>query len=201
MIRAGAVVAALSLLTACSKGEPPKKPSAPPIRPTAAAASPAAADPAPAAASAPLLNLAGEGLAFVDANTGSSRMLPFGVERGVIERGVSAALGAAVRQGRNPECGAGPLDFAAYPDGLTLWFQDGRFVGWATGEAARHLQTAAGVGVGSTRRELEGSYAPTLVGSTLGVEFQAGGISGLLASAAPDARITALWAGAGCVFR
>jgi len=37
--------------------------------------------------------------------------------------------------------------------------------------------------------------------STRGIEFTADGVSGILASNAPDARVTALWAGATCVFR
>jgi hypothetical protein len=37
--------------------------------------------------------------------------------------------------------------------------------------------------------------------STLGTEFSAGGIAGLLESAGPQARIVALWAGMVCIAR
>lgn len=60
----------------------------------------------------------------------------------------------------------------------------------------------SGVGVGTTASEMAESLAFEIYDdSTIGTEFHAGGLSGLLESDAPDARITDLWAGANCIFR
>jgi hypothetical protein len=60
----------------------------------------------------------------------------------------------------------------------------------------------SGIGVGSTRAELQAAYAAAAVDSTtLGVEFTAGGLQGVLESDARTAPIVALWAGAACVAR
>jgi hypothetical protein len=60
----------------------------------------------------------------------------------------------------------------------------------------------SGIGVGSTRAELESAYAGVAVDSTtLGVEFMAGGLQGVFESDARTAPIVALWAGAACVAR
>jgi hypothetical protein len=37
--------------------------------------------------------------------------------------------------------------------------------------------------------------------STIGTEFMSGELSGLLESDAPNAKVTALWAGTSCIFR
>jgi hypothetical protein len=59
----------------------------------------------------------------------------------------------------------------------------------------------SGVRVGSTRAELEAAYAAEVAESTLGTEFNAGGLGGLLSGPGKDARITDLWAGINCFFR
>ena len=65
----------------------------------------------------------------------------------------------------------------------------------------RILTTASGIGLGSTRAALESAYAARVSRSTLGMEFVAGGIAGLLASDHPAAPITHLWAGQVCLAR
>ena len=86
---------------------------------------------------------------------GSARPIPFGTPR----EATLAALGfrgAPSDTGTLEECGAGPLDQASWPDGLTLYFQEAKFLGWAlAGNATNKLTTASGIGVGSTRAELE----------------------------------------------
>ena len=115
--------------------------------------------------------------------------------------------GTAPERGQNDECGAGPLEFAHWKDGLSVNMQEGNFVGWwvdqgePPGDAAARLTTIGGIGIGATRAELEAVHAVEVTETTLGTEFSAGELFGLLDSAKPEARITAIWAGTSCVFR
>lgn len=194
MARLWMVIGIAACLGACSQ-EAPEATNA-----TAIAEQPAPA-PQPAAAT-PLLNLTGEGLALVDPNTGSSRALDFGSDQAMVRQAVAATGRAPLDDNTNAECPAGPLAFIEFAGGMTLWFEEGKFAGWALrSDAARELQTAAGLGVGSTRAELDAAYDAKVEESTLGQEFQAGAISGILNSAAPDGKVEALWAGVNCVFR
>ena len=109
---------------------------------------------------------------------------------------------AANERGANSECGAGPLQFASWDDGLTAWFQDGVFVGWALNGAGARATTMSGLGMGTTRAELEGG--PTVVEvkeTTLGQEFNAGGVFGVLDGPGAGARVETLWGGTTCNFR
>src|SRR3546814_13009983 len=63
------------------------------------------------------------------------------------------------------------------------------------------LGTMAGITRGSTRSDLESAYAAEVGETTLGTEFTAGGLSGLLDGNGPTAYITTLWAGTTCAFR
>src|SRR3546814_16332062 len=63
------------------------------------------------------------------------------------------------------------------------------------------LGTMAGITRGSTRSDLESAYAAEVGETTLGTEFTAGGLSGLLDGTGPTAYITTLWAGTTCAFR
>lgn len=100
------------------------------------------------------------------------------------------------------ECGAGALDYASWPDGLTLYAQDGELIGWALDERANGaLGTAANVGPGRTRRDLESAYSAEFSQTTLGTEFAAGGVYGVLDGPGPSALITAMWGGTSCNFR
>jgi hypothetical protein len=166
------------------------------------AATPSAATP-PGEADMPAIALDPEGLRFIDPNTGSSRLLAFGAPLDQTVAAVDRAAGVAGERSTNGECPAGPMGFAQYPDGLDLLFQDGKFVGWsADRDSAGKQSTMAGVGVGSTRAELLSAYAgATVEETTLGQEFTAGGLSGVLSGPGADAKIEALWAGTSCVFR
>ena len=135
----------------------------------------------------------------MEAAGGATRPLPFGRAAAETVAALQRTGRAEPRRSTNPECGAGPLAFADWPDGFQLVFQDDRFVGWSTRQVG--LQTMSGVGVGSTRAQLEAAYKVTVEETTLGQEFQAGGLGGLLSGPGPDARITNLWAGITCAFR
>lgn len=197
-------LAALLLLTACTPDPAP-----PPAEPAGSTATPpanASATPAPVAATsapvsaAPVLAVEGEGLRLFNPASGGARPLPFGTAR----EAIMTALGGrgAAESGTQSECGAGPLDYAAWPDGLKLYFQQGKFGGWALdGRAAGKVTTASGIGPGSSRSELEAAYAVKVAPTTLGTEFTAGALSGLLDGPGPSASVDAMWAGVSCNFR
>ena len=203
-----AFVALLS--TACTRAPAPVDAAAP-SSPVQAPAEPGATEPptsppaAPPAVPTVHIALSGEGLTFVTPS-GSTRHLLFGEPAEQTIEAVSRAQGAQPEHAHNDECGAGPLDMATWRNGLTLVAQDGRFVGWGLyprpGTAADgSLGTMAGIAPGSTRGELESAYAAKVSETTLGTEFTAGGLSGLLDGPGPSASITTLWAGTTCAFR
>ncbi|WP_417609913.1 hypothetical protein [Parasphingorhabdus sp.] len=152
--------------------------------------------------------LDGEGLRFVNATTGSTRLLAFGTERATAEQAIAAQLGPVDSRTSNQECGAGPVDFSQFGD-FTANFQDGKFVGWALSDGDKNsdLTTMSGIGIGTERTTMAQSITFEIDDdSSIGTEFHtggdgAGGLSGLLDSDAQDARITDLWAGTNCIFR
>lgn len=165
----------------------------------------AALAPADAGAAAPAVRfaLAGDGVMLVNASSGSARTIPFGTADSSAVEAVAAALGEPEERTFNEDCGMGRMEFVIFDDdGLLLAVQGGNFVGWAVRppEGAL-LRTMSGIGVGSTREELEDAYDAKVAPSTLGVEFMAGGLQGVLESAKRDAKIVAFWAGASCVAR
>ena len=187
------------LLSLAACGAPPNRDDG--ANQGAAPAAPAnAVTPAPKAATAPAtapLLLEGAGLRIPGASP--PRAIAFGTAEATAVQALSTALGGApTGGGGNEECGEGPLEFVEWKDRIRAWFQDGRFAGW---EAKGDLRTAAGVGIGSTRAEAAKLPGFDVEESTLGIEFTADGLSGILASNAPDARVTDLRAGATCVFR
>ncbi len=177
---------------------PVPPPVAPPPRPLVTA------DPADAATTRPAdaIALDGEGLRFVSA-TGSTSLLAFGTPAGDAVDAVARLRGEPAERSTNAECPPGPLDAIRWDDGLTLYAREGQFAGWAVrGEPpSRTLATMTGVGIGSARADLEAGHVADARETTLGTEFTAGGLSGLLTGPDADATVTALWAGTSCVFR
>lgn len=165
---------------------------------------PTAPDPAREAVRAeeqlPALAIDGEGLRLFNRENGSARPIPFGTPRAATLAAV--AFRGAPALGTQNECGAGPLDFAALPGGLKLYFQRDRLAGWAmSGGGKSGVSTASGIGVGSSRSDLTDAYAATFTQTSLGTEFAAGDFYGLLDGPSSSARISDLWAGASCNFR
>lgn len=153
------------------------------------------------AASAPVLSLASDGLMLVTGE-GSSRHARFGMDRETAVRMVSAAVGSSTGQGLNNECGAGPLEMVDFTSGLTLFFQQGKFVGWdLDGRDGGKYATMAGIGLGSTRAQLEAVGPVEVSDTSIGHEFAAGELYGLLDATAPTGKVTNLWAGTTCIFR
>ncbi|MFL9841997.1 hypothetical protein ABS767_13565 [Sphingomonas sp. ST-64] len=159
--------------------------------------------PAAQASTAPLLNLAPGGLTLIDPTNGRARQLTFGTERAMVMRGAEAALGAPDESGRSGECGEGAMDFAKF-DGLRLWFQGGKLVGWFLDGAQPKLTTGTGAGIGSTRAQVaDGLAISDVPESSLGREFttESGSFSGLLDGPGDAAKVTTLWSGHACIFR
>lgn len=160
------------------------------------AANASAPGPAPAVAEAPVV-LEGAGLRIPGASP--PRTLGFDLPEAATIEALTKAFGRPPTElGENEECGGGGMKFAAWEGEITAWFLDGRFAGW---DNKGKLKTIEGIGIGSSRTEVATLPGFEVEESTLGTEFRAGGLSGILASKAPDSKVTHLWGGATCVFR
>ena len=153
--------------------------------------------------------LDGEGLRVIRLSSGATRLVPFGEARSVVIAMASRLLHAMPpKLTENLDC---PATVATWPASeLQLWFTSdaaARFVGWSLGgrapadSTAPALTTMSGIGLGSTRAALESVYVARIARSSLGVEFSAAGIAGLLDSAQPNAAVQTLWAGQVCLAR
>ena len=123
-----------------------------------------------------------------------------------VEAALSKALGAPLRSGANPECGAGPMSFTDFPGGLTAHFQEGRLVGWnwhlaqdGDRPTSGTVRLAGAVQLGSPRGAVAAAPGFTpLADSTLGEEFVLDDkIGGFLAAD----KVEMLYAGTQCFFR
>ncbi|WP_426038432.1 hypothetical protein [Brevundimonas sp. DC300-4] len=160
-----------------------------------------AVTPDPAAAEKPKLAVDSEGLRWFLPN-GSARPLAFGMPEAEVLASLERVRGPAGK-GVNQDCGAGPVQYANWSDGLSLVFQNGEFAGWGLDRrASGALATSNGVGPGTTRATLEDSFGlVTFQNTSLGSEFAGGGIFGVLNGTGPEAKITDMWAGVSCVAR
>lgn len=195
-------LALLTLLAACKpaadKAPADAEPAAPPV--------PAAKNDGPNAATT-AISLDGEGLRFVDTNSGKTSLLAFGVPRAQAETALANVAGKEDGRSANAECGAGPMEFTRY-DAMTLNFQDGKFAGWFLGNepGADTYSTMSGIAVGTTRAKAKESVTIVdIEDSTLGEEFSIGTgdnlIGGMFAAPGDAAKIDALFAGVNCFFR
>lgn len=198
-------IALAMILAAGCQADPAPNAAAPNAQTNATAVDPPA-PPAPAAPGiaeqGPALAIEGEGLRLFDRETGSARPIPFGTAQA--QTLAALAFRGPPGTGTNSECGAGPLDYANWPDGLSLLFQDGKFAGWSVdARSGGAITTANGVGTGMTRAALEGSFGipVTVSETTLGDEFTAGALRGLLDGPGQSAKVTNIWAGVSCNFR
>ncbi|MAW99245.1 MAG: hypothetical protein CMN72_06255 [Sphingomonas sp.] len=168
---------------------------------TACPATPGPADsPNRADGNAPLLGIAPGELTLIDPNSGRTRHLTFGMAEKDAVDAIALAAGKPEDRGTNKECGAGPMDYAKFDNGVTAWSEKGKFVGWSLTGPSK-LTTMSGVGIGSTRKAVAASLDIKPVDSTLGEEFAAGDLSGLFDGKGDTAKVTALWAGTVCNFR
>lgn len=127
----------------------------------------------------------------------------FAAGRAEVEASLAKVLGEPAETLENSECGAGPIEFNAYPGGLTVGFQDGSLVGWLLREGgdmgAEAIAVDADVVIGTPADTLgDVSGYEAIEDSTLGEEFiLESGIGGFV----EDAKVSMLYAGTQCFFR
>lgn len=144
--------------------------------------------------------LAADGLQITGGAGGAER-LAFGGPRGGALAGVSGVLGEPREQGAQAECPSGPLYQAQYAAGLQLVFQDSAFVGWFADEGSA-FRTAAGIGPGSTVAQLRAAHpAATVQATSLGMEFVADDLYGVVTDSTDTGRVQVMFAGVSCIFR
>ncbi len=159
-----------------------------------------------------MLALTSNALQVVDSTTGSTREITFGIPEGQMVEILTGILGDAPNSIQiNQECGAGPLKMATWNNGLTVIFQDAKqkgewiFSGWfvtMTSDMSQKITTMAGIGIGSTRQEMEDAYVIEVFESTLGQEFSTtSGLYGIFDGASKNAKIINMWSGLSCNFR
>ena len=112
-----ALLAAL-LLAACAPDAPP-----PPPKPKATAAT----KPDPDALPVYRVAVAPNGLLLTDPRGGGAKPAEFGLRQSLLLAILARSFGPPT-EGRDDGCGH---DFARWPNGLTLWFDTGDFVGWS----------------------------------------------------------------------
>ena len=151
----------------------------------------------------PRLAVDPEGLRWFLPPNGTARPLPFGTAQGEVTASLERVRGDSAK-GINQDCGAGPVQFASWTDGLSLVFQNGRMVGWGLDDrSGGGITTADGIGIGTTRSQLDEAVGPPIQvrQTSLGTEFSAGDYHGLFDGAGENARITDMWAGVSCAAR
>lgn len=154
-----------------------------------------------AQARGPGMSLSPEGLTLVSAG-GSTTLVGFGVAQDDATHAAGAVLGKPENEAANPDCPAGSLDSVDFADGLTLFFEGAKFVGWDVDDSKPgRFTTVSGVGIGSTRREIQQSIVVEVEDTSLGHEFRSGALSGLLSAPGDSGRVMQLWAGTTCIFR
>jgi hypothetical protein len=197
MKAAGISVAAL--LAACSS--PSGESASNPVEPTARTVAETVAKPLPPTprvrVETPLM-LAPDGLLLAD-HAGKMQLLPFGTERIKAESAVAIIVGTPVTRGSSSECGAGTVDYSNLRDGLQMTFQDNKFVGWTINAPDSPLKTAKGIGIGSTRQQLDAAYTVDVEESSLGLLFSTGALVGLLDQDGIEGLVTDIWAGTVCL--
>ena|SRR5690606_17801342 len=144
------------------------------------------------------LTVEGDGLRIFLLPSGSARPLPFGMPSADVVAVLTRVLGTGpAEEGENPDCG---IRFATWANDLSLSFSQSGFAGWSI-RGNSDFTTASGIGIGSSRSELESAYDTDIRRTSLGEEFTAGGLAGVLDSSEPDAHVRHMWAGQVCLAR
>ena len=163
------------------------------------------------------LILTSNALQIINKNTGSTSEIPFGKPLDQMIEIINNVLQSKPKTiGINSECGAGPLKMVSWNNGLTVVFQNKKsesktpesnwqFAGWFVGSNSKNskeISTMAGIGIGSTRSEMESAYVLSVSKTSLGYEFStSSGLFGIFDGPNKEAKIISLWSGLSCNFR
>lgn len=160
-------------------------------------ASPALADSySPARGDTVTIGQGGLGLASADAT--ASATLPFGTAFHDSLRTLTTVMGHDFSVYLPEDCPAGPVVVVSFTRQIDLIYQEDRLAGWMLRPGST-LTTQAGVGLGTPLAGL-GSFATLeVMESSLGWEFQAGEVFGLLSER--EGIVEHLWSGTVCIFR
>lgn len=144
-----------------------------------------------------------EGGLVLTAADAAPDFIPFGHAAADVNRIAGHYWWKPLDRGRMEECGAGPLDFTTYPNGVVLYFDYGVFAGWAMGQRAEARAVPGDLAIGITTRTLREVFGDIAITKTsLGSEFMAGtDLYGVLSGPAEDDQLLSLWSGVSCVFR
>ncbi|GAB5448278.1 hypothetical protein [Gymnodinialimonas sp.] len=124
--------------------------------------------------------------------------LPFGTPFHTTMHTLVAIFGHDLTVAFPQECGAGPLVSVHVPGRINLVFQEDQLAGWMMiGDSS--LRTGSGLGIGSPRAALATEGAVEFYDGSIGTEFGAGDLFGLLSE--DGARVLGIWSGATCIFR
>ncbi len=200
---------ALVALAACQKPSDETLPVDADASPAVAVTiTPAAASAAPEvpATEMPEVTLAANGIIMVGAvgGRGTATTLEFGRDRANTLAVMGEDFGKP-KLSKLAECGAGPMEFAAYGP-LTLNFLGGKLVGWRAEKGAQ-VVTVDGIQLGNTLAEIKRERsAQRIPDTTLDGEFEyasgdGGTIGGFLEGAGDAAKAVSLHAGTNCFFR
>lgn len=127
---------------------------------------------------------------------GSDLRIDFGRAQDGVVAAVTKLQGAGPSQvGTNSECGAGPVSYAQWSNGLTLNFMDGTFLGWTAQPPFAGPSTVENLRVGT---RIDALGVP-LEDTSLGREFLKDGIWGLVLDG--EVQVNTLWSGLTYFFR
>lgn len=198
--RINAALALFAALSGCNPSGSDDEPVA--VIHTIPASSPSEAAAKPVPFEAPRFILDAEG--FTVRTADARARFAFGSRQAAVMRAAAVASGSDGTLSLNDECGAGPMQFAAFR-GLSLGFQDGKFVGWVAAEGS-NVVTVDGVRLGTLLADLSPERGVVPVADTTldgEVEYSVadGSTLGGFVSEGAEPRLTSLYAGMTCFFR
>ncbi|MEY2438280.1 MAG: hypothetical protein QOF97_3116 [Acidimicrobiaceae bacterium] len=141
-----------------------------------------------------------DGLTFVIG--ASTRNLNFGSDKAAVMTALQSAEGAprSVDTGSLCEDGSGRVFDTVLYDGLSVYFLNATLSGWRVSKT--QFTTLDGVGPGSTLTQLRAAFAEVKVtDSSLGVEWSAGTLGGVLSGKSDDSIVGEMFAGDLCIIR
>jgi hypothetical protein len=149
----------------------------------------------------PVVSLSTDGLTVVSV-AGITKALDFGTDEPTVKTALESALDKpkSTEIAQPCEDGSGRTFDSVRYDGLAVSFLDGKLAGWSS--SANAFTTVDGIGVGSTLADLKESFGDvTVMDSSLGVEFSAGTVGGVIDGKADSAKVTDIFNGQVCIIR